>query len=158
MRILLRNLLFCKYLLLNASCAVAEPFKPIGDDHDNHRQHTSRRSARTGCAQAHELLSEARYVEGSALAHWYQCLVRQVIDHHVSPTDVLPWRVKLTVNCFVDTSARWIEPLELYRYVKAGWLDRLNRWIDAGTNHHRDNINAEAEMAFEEWRVEIVRR
>jgi len=101
--------------------------------------------------QAHELMSDARYVEGSALAKWYQTLVRQVIDHHISPTDVMPWSIKCTVNCFVDTAGKFIEPMTLYDYVKAGWLDWLNFWIEAPTKYHRDNINIEARSVFEEW-------
>jgi len=62
----------------------------------------------------------------------------------------MPWRVKRTVNCFIDTSARWIEPIELYGYVQGGWLDWLNLWIDAKTKYHRDNINNESARAFEE--------
>ena len=102
--------------------------------------------------QAHDLQSVAKSIEGMALAAWYQCLLRQVIDANVSQQDVMPWRIKRTINCFVDTSARWIEPIELYRYVQAGWLDWLNQWIGATTRYKRDNINADAEIVFERWR------
>ena len=102
--------------------------------------------------QAHDLQSVAKSIESMALATWYQSLLRQVIDAGVSPQDTMPWRIKRTVNCFVDSQARWIEPMELYRYVQAGWLEWLNQWMDAKTKYERDNINAEAARAFEKWR------
>ena len=75
-----------------------------------------------------------------ALAKWYQCLLRQVIQANVSPKDTMPWSIKRTCNCFVDAQGRYIEPIVLYRYVKAGWLYWLNRWIDAKTKYRREIV------------------
>jgi len=102
--------------------------------------------------QAHDMLLSARAVERAALAAWYQCLVRQVINANVTRQDTMPWSIKRTVNCFIDTDSRYIEPMKLYGFVKAGWLDWLNLWIDARTQYQRENINIEAAKALELWR------